>query len=401
MKTDLRTNDDLSCDDAGTEARSRPGPPITAAVIAGVAILNALTFFGEIQAEPAMGLVALDLMAGVLSCALVPVLLRWPVAGGLALSALAAVSPLGTPAATAGALVVAQRRRFAVAASFAGVGIAAHAVRGLWRPPGGLSFPWWLTLMVVGYAALLGWGALTQARQALVASLRERARRAEAEQGRRVAEARVLERARIAREMHDVLAHRLSLVATYAGALEYRPDAPPEQLSKAAGVVREGVRQALVELREVISVLREDEGTGDDATDQRPQPVLADIPRLVEESRDAGEQVVLDNRTAEATPVPSVAGRAAYRVVQEGLTNARKHAAGQPVRVRLDGKPGTTLIIDIHNSMARDALTEALPGSGSGLIGLTERVQLAGGRLDHEVTAAGEFHLHAWLPWPA
>jgi signal transduction histidine kinase len=336
----------------------------------------------------------------VLSCALLPVFLRWPVVGGLALAVLAAVSPAATPAATAGALVVAQRRRFAVAVTVAGVGIAAHAVQGLWRPVGGLSFLWWLALMIAGYAALLGWGALTQARRALVASLRERARRAEAEQGRRVAEARVLERTRIAREMHDVLAHRLSLVATYAGALEYRPDSPPEQLSLAAGVVRAGVHQALSELREVISVLRDEETAGDDETGRRPQPVLADIPRLVEESHGAGERVVLDNRTADTTVVPTVAGRAAYRVVQEGLTNARKHAAGQPVRVVLDGKPGTMLVIDIHNPLPRDtSAPPSVPGSGAGLIGLTERVHLAGGRLDHEVTATGEFHLHAWLPW--
>jgi signal transduction histidine kinase len=374
---------------------------ITAAVVVGVAALVALTIFGEIQAQRTMGLLGFDLAVGVLSCALLPVLLRWPVAGGLALAVLAAVSPAATPAATAGALVVAQRCRFRVAVTVAGVGIAAHAVQGLWRPAGGLSFLWWLALMIAGYAALLGWGALTQARWAVVASLRERARRAEAEQGRRVAEARVLERTQIAREMHDVLAHRLSLVATYAGALEYRPDSPPEQLSRAAGVVRTGVRQALSELREVISVLRDEETVGDDETGQRPQQVLADIPRLVEESHDAGERVVLDNRTANMTVVPPVAGRAAYRVVQEGLTNARKHAAGQPVRVVLDGRPGTMLVIDIHNPLPRDASAPpSVPGSGAGLIGLTERVQLAGGRLDHEVTATGEFHLHAWLPWP-
>ena len=108
----------------------------------------------------------------------------------------------------------------------------------------------------MAYAALLGFGALTQARAALLISLRDRARRAEAEQDRRVAEARVAERARIAREMHDVLAHRLSLVATYAGALEYRPDASREQLAAAAGIVRDGVHQALDELREVVTVLR-------------------------------------------------------------------------------------------------------------------------------------------------
>jgi signal transduction histidine kinase len=391
---------DLSCYYAGTGGPRRSWLVINAAVVAGVGALVALTIFGEVQSQRTMGLLGLDIAVGVLSCALLPVLLRWPVLGGLALAMLAAVSPAATPAATAGALVVAERRRFAVAVAVAGVGIAAHAVQGLWRPAGGLSFAWWMALMIAGYAALLGWGALTQARRALVASLRERARRAEAEQGRRVAEARVLERTRIAREMHDVLAHRLSLVATYAGALEYRPDSPPEQLARAAGVIRTGVHQALGELREVISVLRYEETLDDDQTDQGHQPGLDSIPRLVQESRDAGERILVDNRMADATLVPVVAGRAAYRVVQEGLTNARKHAAGQPVRMVLDGQPGTMLVIDIHNGLPGDATAPpSIPGSGAGLIGLTERVQLAGGRLDHEVTA-GEFHLHASLPWP-
>jgi signal transduction histidine kinase len=391
---------DLGCYYARTAGPRRPGLAINAAVVAGVGALVALTIFGEVQSQRTMGLLGLDIAVGAASCALLPVLLRWPVPGGLALAVLAAVSPAATPAATAGALVVAERRRFPVAAAVAGVGIAAHAVQGLWRPAGGLSFAWWMALMIAGYAALLGWGALTQARRALVASLRERARRAEAEQGRRVAEARVNERARIAREMHDVLAHRLSLVATYAGALEYRPDSPPEQLARAAGVVRAGVHQALDELREVISVLRYEETPDDDQADQRPQPGLDSIPRLVQESRDAGERVLVDNRMADGTVVPVVAGRAAYRVVQEGLTNARKHAAGQPVRVVLDGKPGTMLVIDIHNPLPGDTTAPpSVPGSGAGLIGLTERVRLAGGRLDHEV-ATGEFHLHASLPWP-
>jgi signal transduction histidine kinase len=394
-------DNDLNGYCAGTAAQRRPGPMIIASAVIGVAALAAFTIFGEIQSQRTMDLLGLDLAVGVLSCALVPVLLRWPVAGGLALGVLAAVSPAATSAATAGALVVAQRRRFTVAISVAGVGIAAHAVQGLWRPAGGLSFLWWMTLVIAGYAALLGWGALTQARRALVASLCERTRRAEVEQSRRVAEARVSERTRIAREMHDVLAHRLSLVATYAGALEYRPDAPPEQLARAAGVVRASVHQALSELREVISVLRDEESVGDEESGQRPQPVQADIPRLVKDSHDAGERVVLEDRTTDTSVVPPVVGRAAYRIVQEGLTNARKHAAGQPVHVVLDGKPGTTLVIDIRNPLSRDASAPpSVPGSGVGLIGLTERVHLAGGRLDHEVTPTGEFHLHAWLPWP-
>lgn len=378
---------------------------VAATMVAGVAVLTTLTITGEIQGNQAMGLVVADVAVGVVGCALLPALWRWPAAGALALTVLAAVSPAATPAATAAALVVAQRRRFAVAAAVAAAGVAAHAVQGVWRPLGGLSFPWWLALMVAGYAALLGWGALTQARRALVASLRERARRAEAEQGRRVAEARVAERTQIAREMHDVLAHRLSLIATYAGALEYRPDSAPEQLARAAGVVRDGVHQALSELREVISVLRDDQTADDDDTRLPPQPMLADIPRLVEESHAAGQRVSLENRTADAAVVPAAAGRAAYRVVQEALTNARKHAADQPVRVLLDGTPGTALVIDIRNPLPPGRVREApatpsVPGGGAGLIGLTERVHLAGGRLDHEVTATAEFHLHAWLPWP-
>jgi signal transduction histidine kinase len=215
----------------------------------------------------------------VAACALLPVLLRWPVPGALALAVLAAVSPAATPAATFGTLYVAQRRRFAVAAAVGAAGVVAGAVQGLWRPIGGLPYIWWLVLVVAAEAALVGWGQLTQARHALIASLQERARRAEAEQGRRVAEARAAERTGIAREMHDVLAHRLSLLATYAGAIEYRPDAPPEQVARAAGVVRAGAHQALDELREVITVLREDDGPGDGDAGQRPQPGLADLPR--------------------------------------------------------------------------------------------------------------------------
>jgi signal transduction histidine kinase len=321
-----------------------------------------------------------------------------PVAATAVLTVLAALSPAASPPATIGALQVARRRRFPVAAAVAVAGIAAHAVQGGWRANGGLSYGWWLALVTVGYGALLGWGAWAQAREALIRSLHERARRAEAEQGRRVAEARMLERRKIAREMHDVLAHRLSLLATFAGAMEYRPDSSPERLARAAGVVRDGVHQALDELREVISLLRDDnppEGEG-----IRPQPVLADVPRLVGECRDAGTEVLLREAVDEPAEAPPALARTAYRVIQEGLTNARKHAAGQPVHVALRGGPGTGLEIDVHNPLAPHRTTPPGWSGGAGLVGLTERVQLAGGQLDHQ-TVAGEFRLHASIPWPA
>ncbi|WP_328601038.1 sensor histidine kinase [Actinomadura physcomitrii] len=365
-----------------------------AVVIAVVGALGAVTLWGRPAGDPMP--LGLDIAVGVLACALSPSVVWRPVPGALALTALAALSPAATPAATFGALHVAQRRRFPVAVGVGAAGIAAHAARALWQPMAGITYAWWLLLVALAYGALVGWGALTQARRALLDSLRERARRAEAEQGRRVAEARMLERTRIAREMHDVLAHRLSLLATYAGALEYRPDAPPEKLAQAAGVVRAGVHQALDELREVINVLR-DEDAGDD---DRPQPVLTDLPALVAESRDAGGSVQLRDDVVEPAALPAAAGRTAYRVVQEGLTNARKHAAGRPVRVTVEGRPGTRLVIDIRNPLPPDGTAPLAPGAGTGLVGLTERVSLAGGRLDHEV-AAGEFRLRAWLPWPA
>ena len=361
----------------------------------GIGALTAATILGQASSHESSGLLILDIAVGLVACALVPVLLRWPVPGALALAALAALSPAATPAATLGTLYVAQRRPLAIAVAAGGADVVAHLIRGLWRPNGSLPYAWWAVLVIAAGAALVGWGQGDRARQALLASLRERARRAEAEQASRVAEARVAERARIAREMHDVLAHRLSLLATYAGALEYRPDAPPEQLARAAGVVRAGVHQALDELREVITVLRDD----DDVDGKHPLPGLADLDGLIAETRDAGTAVDVTRRVTQPEDLPGGLGRTAYRVVQEGLTNARKHAPGRPVRVLLAGKPGGRLVVELANPVG--PANPVINGSGTGLIGLTERVRLAGGEIDHTISADGEFVLRAWLPWPA
>ncbi|WP_328474063.1 histidine kinase [Actinoplanes sp. NBC_00393] len=357
-----------------------------------VGVLIASAVYSAVRWEPS-ALLGLDIAVAVLACALVPVAILRPVTGGLLLSALAALSHVVTPAATFAALNTARQRPLRQAALVSAAGIAGHAVLGWWRPPGGLSYQWWLLLVVVAYAALLGWGTWARAREALLTSLRERAERAEAEQHRRVAEARLAERTRMAREMHDVLAHRLSLLAVYAGALEYRPDAPPQKLTEAAGVIRAGVHQALDELREVITVLRQDP---DDESDGPPAPGLDDVPRLVGETRDAGLSVGFDDRIGLPAPVPAVTGRTAYRIVQEALTNARKHAAGRPVRIVVDGNAGGTLRVDVRNPLAVAA--PGLPGAGLGLLGLAERVTLAGGELRHSAEG-GEFHLYAELPW--
>jgi len=385
---------------------------------------------------------AVDIPAAAASLALIALLRRWPVPVTLLLSALAAVSPVATPPATLGALVVARWRPRPVALAVAGAGIGAHLIRGAWRPVAGLPYGWWAVLVCVAYAGLVGWGMLLRANRALIDSLRDRAERAEADQARRVAEARAAERTRIAREMHDVLAHRLSLLATYAGALAYRPDAPPEQMSLAAEVIRAGAHQALDELREVIGVLREDElrgsadGLGEDLTGgMRPLPGVADLARLIEESRAAGMRVeagggawpggeLAGGDPAASGPdswplsgLPDAAGRTVYRVIQEGLTNVRKHAPGATARIMLDGGPGAGLDVTIVNRLTSAGAGgpapgrpgagapgsampgSAMPGSGTGLIGLGERLELAGGKLESGARD-GEFRLHAWLPWP-
>jgi signal transduction histidine kinase len=294
-------------------------------------------------------------------------------------------------------LTIALRFRVRTAGLVALLSATAHLFQGWVHPIDNLPYLWFAILDLAVHAALFGWGQWMQERQRVLNSLRDRADRAEAEQGRRVAEARTLERTQMAREMHDVLAHRLSLLATYAGALEYRPDSSPERLAKAAGVIRTGVHQALDELREVISVLRDTEI--EDRPGGRPQPTFGDLPALVDESRQAGTTIAYDDAVGDATSLPPATGRTAYRIVQEGLTNARKHAAGRPVSVKVVGAPGDGLRIELTNPAPNG--TSLTPGSGTGLVGLTERVQLAGGTLDHGQVPGGGFRLRASLPWPA
>jgi signal transduction histidine kinase len=230
-----------------------------------------------------------------------------------------------------------------------------------------------------------------------VATLHERAERAEREQGIRVAQAQTTERARIAREMHDVLAHRLSLVAMHAGALSYRRGLSEAEVAESADVIRSNAHRALTDLREILGVLRTPEADG---PPDRPQPTLVDLPALVEEALSAGTQVRLHNRIGELAQAPDTVGRSAYRMIQESLTNARKHAPDTTVDVVLSGQPGGELLLEVRNPIRVGAAVSATPGAGLGLVGLSERAELVGGRLEHALSG-GEFVVRAWLPWPA
>jgi signal transduction histidine kinase len=260
--------------------------------------------------------------------------------------------------------------------------------------PGSDGYDWaGLAIGVLITIAALAWGLFARARRELVMSLRERATRLEDEQVQHMEQAREAERRRIAREMHDVLAHRLSLLSVHAGALEFRPDAPPEEVAEAAGVIRETARSALEELRGVVGLLRD----GDPGLTEPPQPTLADVPVLLEESRAAGMRVTATIELPD-TPPPAALGRTAYRILQEGLTNARKHAPSVAVDVLLT-READGLVVEV---VSRRAVTVGPPaaGTGTGLIGLAERVVLAGGTLEHGPDADGDFHLRATLPWP-
>ncbi len=338
-----------------------------------------------------------DITAGLLAAAALWFRRRWPVALALALL------PAGLYANTVGGasliavFTVAVHRR-AVVSLLVG---AAHAVSCvpylMVRPDRELPFLTTLTIVWLVIAATVAWGMFVRARRQLVLSLRDRAEQAEAEQELRVQQARQVERTRIAREMHDVLAHRISLLSLHAGALEFRPDTPPDEVAKAAGVIRSSAHQALHDLREVIGVLREDQA--DDAP-VPPQPTLGDLPALVEESRQAGMRVRLHDGVRRPDEPPTSIGRSAYRVAQEALTNARKHAPGVTVDVTVDGGPGAGLTVEVRNPSPVGAAPSGIPGAGTGLVGLTERVHLAGGRLAHGRTGDGSFRVHAWLPWP-
>jgi len=257
-------------------------------------------------------------------------------------------------------------------------------------------------------AAAVGWGGAVRARRQLLVSLAERARQAEAEQRERALEARRLERTRLAREMHDVLAHRMSLLSVHAGALEFRPSASEEEIARAAGVIRSGVHQMLVDLREVIGILRE-EPSEETAP---PQASLTAIDHLAEEARSTGVELSVDTDVPDLGAVPALVGRTAYRIIQEGLTNARKHAPGVPVVVTITGAPATGLSVEVRQRLldrkaaekpksnsGSNRMPSPIPGGGVGLIGLAERATLAGGRLEHGPTDGGEYLLRAWLPW--
>ncbi len=227
-------------------------------------------------------------------------------------------------------------------------------------------------------------------RRQLIDRLQERAERLEREQHMMAEQAIGAERTRIAREMHDVVAHRVSLMVLHAGGLEV--SAADQRTVEAAGLIRTTGREALAELRGILGVLRDD---GTDTAPTAPQPVLDDLERLTTEWRGAGMRVRREE-TGRVRPLPVAVQRTAFRIVQEGLTNAAKHATGAPVEVWLHHGE-ERLEVEVANGPVVGPV-HSPPRSGYGLTGLRERVVLAGGELSAGVCPDGGWRMRAILP---
>jgi signal transduction histidine kinase len=357
--------------------------------------LNWLTT-AEAQWHSARALFWIDLALAVLALSAVPFRRQRPLAATLLTVAATAFS-----AGAAGAWIVCQgslatRRRWHEILPTAALSVVTSQVYVTIEPDPRQSAN--LAWGVLATAVVVAVGMYVGARRDLAAARRERAERAEREQALQVATARANERTRIAREMHDVLAHRLSLVTLHAGALAFRTDLAPAQTRETASIIQANSQRALADLREILGLLR-DTDPGVDETGYRPQPTLGDLDALLDDERAAGARITLHCDLTDVDAVPASTGRSAYRIVQEALTNARKHAPHAAVTVELTGGPGAGLDLAVRNPLSVGHQHRAAGSGGFGLVGLAERAAASNGRLEHGLTADGEFLIQAWLPW--
>lgn len=229
-------------------------------------------------------------------------------------------------------------------------------------------------------------GALISARQELSARIRELASSREREKKLLAETVRAAERAELAREMHDVVSHQVTLIAMQAGALQVSAEG---NAAEAARTIRELSTRTLEELRNLVGVLRSSDAAED------TQPGLDELDALVQNFRDGAVPVALDVE-AEPSRLPRPVSHAVYRTVQEALTNIRKHAAGARASVRVLAQQDT-LVVEVRNGRAR-AHEPALPSGGHGLIGLEERAGLLGGTFTAGPTSEGGFRVSATYP---
>lgn len=374
-------------------------PPRTArgeaARFAAAVAFSALVFVPVANAEWGVDTLRLwiDLAVGIASFGLIPFRRRAPLAVAIATNLCGLVSASASGPGLVAMISLATWRRPRQILTAMAVGITSGIIY-FWETPEATTSPHWigLTEMVVVTAAEVLAGLYLGTQREYVASVNEQKRQAVEQAQLQVEKARSLERERIAREMHDVLAHRISLISMHAGALAYRTDLDPDQVQESSALISATAREALSDLRQVLGVLRGDEPL-------QPQPTLSELPTLVSEARDAGMTIRFTSAVGDAAAVPETMGRTLYRIAQEALTNAAKHAPTAAVSVGVSGRCGEGLTMTVSNRRPPAPIPTAT-GAGLGLVGMRERVALAGGRLvvrDEQ----RRFTLEAWLPWPA
>ncbi len=345
-------------------------------------------------------LFAAEVVLGLAAFVLVYFRRRAPVRVAMVIAAMSALSGIAAGPATLAAVSVATRRRWREVVL---VGSANFVAAQTWTTIAPIEDNDFLVTTLVNLAVntgMMGWGLYIGSRRELLWNLRNRAERAELEQELRLTQARSTERARIAGEMHDVVAHRITQVSMQAGALAFRDDLDGDRLREGLGQIQRQANDALHELRDVLGVLREDDASPPTA---RPQPTYDDIDALVDEARSLGLDIDWADHVDRDVPVPPATGRTVYRIVQEGITNVRKHAPGAEVVIRSSGDVRDGITVVISNPLG-DRPSGA-PGAGLGLVGLRERTELRGGRLRQRTEGSGtvgsRFVLEAWLPWTA
>lgn len=334
-------------------------------------------------------------MATALVCgaALLVPRLRWPAAPLLVTVATAWWGSLLLPmlAVVLYDLAVDRRARMAVGCAVAALGanLFSYRATSLWT---GQSYASTVLLPVLAVLVGLWLGS----RRRLLLALAADVEHLSVETQLREEAARIAERSRIAAEMHDVLAHRLSLIALHTGVLATKNDMLPAPVAERLGLLRTASVEALTDLRDVLGVLRDPDPDAT-PTSAALTPVMREVGELADEARAAGQHIEL---TTDGLPerAPTTHRLAVYRIVQEALTNARKHADGAPVTVRIDYGPSVTLV-EVTNPPGTPR-TDTV-GSGYGLVGLRERVTALGGHLDSGPAGAGAWRLAARVPHPA
>lgn len=243
----------------------------------------------------------------------------------------------------------------------------------------------------IGLIVAVAWvlGRLGHTREAYVNSLIERSERVAREADHRAQLAAQGERNRIAREMHDVVAHGLSVIIVQADGARYAASARPEAAVDALETIASTGRQALTEMRSLLGLLRE-HGTG-----TAPQPDLADLPALLEE---AAASMRLDTEiSADLAGIPPGVALTAYRLLQESLTNVRKHAGPQVTTTVTLRRDGDTLVLTVHDDGRGASASD--DGGGHGLVGMRERVAAHGGDLRVGPAVGGGYRVDARIPW--